>query len=162
MRTNKTRGGKEGRSREGGHKEEKKEECEGLGKKGEREQKKRGKERGVMVGEREENGKIRKILFTLFLMDGHDGRRNNSLHVESENVLMLQNLWAISQPPRASLSVPSKAASSTCQHRHQLPELASTPRASDRFKFPAGLDASYVSKNYLVSMRIDDTLLLAR
>lgn len=115
-----------------------------------------------MVGERKENGKIRKILFTLFLMDGHDGRRNNSLHVESENVLMLQNLWAISQPPRASLSVPSKAASSTCPHRHQLLELASTPRASDRFKFPAGLDASYVSKNYLVSMRINDTRLLAR
>jgi hypothetical protein len=87
------------------------------------------------------NGEIRKILFTLFLMDGNDRTRDNSLHIESENIVMPQNLQVTPQPPWA-FSVPSKAASRTCQDQHQLPELASNLQASNGFRFSEGLDAS--------------------
>lgn len=138
---NKKSKGRQGGERDRGHKEKKKEECKGLGKKGVREEKEGEKER-VIGGERMANGEIGKILFTLFLMDGNDSMRDNSLLIENKNTIMPQNLCEQQHNFPEHGLCHQRQLTGTCQDQHQLPALASTLRASDGFKLSEGLSAS--------------------
>lgn len=81
-----------------------------------------------MEGGREEDKlwDFLKLLFTMFLMDVSDWVRENSFHIETENIIVPQNLWATIAFP---WPVPSKSPCGACQNQYQLHELPSTPRA---------------------------------
>lgn len=61
------------------------------------------------------------------------------------NTMVHQNLWATTAPPWR-LSGPSNAACGAWQDPHQLPALASTPRASNGHTFPGEFESSGLSK----------------